>query len=126
MVILLVIITLLFVKHFLADFAYQPPFQWQNKGTYGHLGGLVHTAQHVVLTVLILAFFGVGFWPITVVAVGEALVHYHTDWAKMNINKHFGWGATTHNQFWVLTGFDQLVHALTYMGIGFYLLGYYS
>jgi hypothetical protein len=115
------ILTLLFIKHFLADFAYQPPYQWQNKGTYGHLGGIVHTLQHVALTVLILAAFSISFWPIVAIASAEYLIHYHTDWAKMNINKHYGWGATTHNEFWILTGLDQLVHALTYMGMAFYL-----
>lgn len=115
------ILTCLFIKHFLADFAYQPPYQWRNKGTYGHLGGIAHTAQHVALTVLILIAFGVEARLVWGIALLEALVHYHTDWAKMNINKHYGWGANTHSQFWVLTGFDQLIHALTYVGIGFIL-----
>lgn len=115
------ILTALFVKHFVADFLYQPKYQWANKGTYGHAGGLVHTGQHVLLTAVILFLFGVALPAIAVVAIFEALVHYHTDWAKMNINKKYGWGATTHSEFWILTGFDQLVHALTYMAIGFYL-----
>jgi hypothetical protein len=123
---LLTILSLLFVKHFLADFAYQPRYQWANKGTYGHWGGLVHTGQHVLLTVLILLVFSISLPVIATIAIAEALIHYHTDWAKMNINAHFGWGATTHNEFWILTGFDQLIHALTYMGMGFYLLGIYN
>ena len=116
------ILTALFVKHFLADFAYQPPYQWQNKGTYGHPGGLVHTGQHVLLTVLVLFAFGIGLPIIAAIAVGEALIHYHTDWAKMNINKHYGWGATTHNEFWILTGADQLAHALTYIAMAMYIV----
>lgn len=119
--IILWILTALFVKHFVADFLYQPPYQWQNKGTYGHWGGLVHTGQHVVLTTLILLAFGIATPLVASIAVLEFVIHYHTDWAKMNINKHFGWGATTHNEFWILTGLDQLVHALTYLGIGFIL-----
>lgn len=115
------ILTCLFIKHFVADFLYQPRYQWANKGTYGHWGGLVHTGQHVLLTMFILLSFGIAVPIVATVAVAEAIVHYHTDWAKMNINAHFGWGATTHNEFWILTGFDQLVHALTYMAIGFYL-----
>ena len=123
---ILYILTALFVKHFVADFLYQPPYQWKNKGTYGHWGGLVHTGQHVLLTVLILVLFGIGLVPVAVIAVGEAIVHYHTDWAKMNINAHYGWGATTHNEFWILTGLDQLIHALTYMAMAFYLVEYYA
>lgn len=115
------ILCALFVKHFLADFAYQPPYQWQNKGKYGHPGGLAHTGQHVVLTAIILALFSVPLSIVAAIAVFEAIIHYHTDWAKMNINAYFGWGAKTHSQFWVLTGLDQLIHALTYMGMAFIL-----
>lgn len=110
------------IKHFVADFLYQPPYQWQNKGTYGHWGGLVHTGQHVVLTGLILLLFGISVPLILTIVVLEALIHYHTDWAKMNINRHFGWTATTHNEFWILTGADQLVHSLTYVGMAFLLV----
>ncbi len=28
--------------HFLVDFVLQTPFQYRNKGTYGHAGGLLH------------------------------------------------------------------------------------
>jgi hypothetical protein len=120
------ILTALFVKHFICDFLYQPPYQWKNKGTYGHWGGLVHTGQHVVATIAILAIAGISLPIITMIAVAEFIVHYHTDWAKMNVNRHYGWGATTHNEFWILTGLDQLVHALTYMGMAFYLTDVYT
>jgi len=111
------------IKHFVADFFYQPAYQWKNKGTYGHWGGIIHTGQHVLLTIIILALFGIAVPAIVTIAILEFVIHYHTDWAKMNINKHFGWGATTHNEFWILTGFDQLVHSLTYVGMAFYLVG---
>lgn len=116
------ILTALLVKHFIADFLYQPPYQWQNKGTYGHPGGLVHTGQHVLLTAIILACFGIAVPAIAGVVVFEALVHYHMDWAKMQLNAAKGWKCNTHNEFWILTGFDQLVHALTYLAIAAYLI----
>ncbi len=108
--------TALTVKHFVCDFLYQPPYQWQNKGTYGHWGGIVHSGQHAMASFLILLFFVAT--PIALaIAISEFIIHYHTDWAKMNINKAYGWGATTHNQFWVLLGVDQLIHSLTYIGM---------
>lgn len=119
----MLLLAILFLKHFVADFLYQPPYQWQNKGTYGHWGGLVHTGQHVVLTGIILALFSISVPVILAICVVEALVHYHMDWAKMKFNKYKGWTATTHNEFWILMGFDQLVHSLTYVGIGAYLYG---
>lgn len=103
------------VKHFVADFLYQPPYQWQNKGTFMHPGGLIHAGQHALATAFILLFFAV---PLAApLAIGEFIIHYATDWSKMNINKKMGWGATTHNEFWILLGVDQLIHSLTYVAI---------
>lgn len=114
----IVLLTLLTVKHFIFDFAYQPPYQFLNKGTYGHKGGIVHAGQHAVATFFILLFFA-SPWLALLIPVAEFLIHYHVDWAKMNINKKKGWGANTHNEFWVLLGVDQLLHSLTYLGIAY-------
>lgn len=113
---------LLNVKHFFIDFPWQPPFMWMNKGTYGHLGGIYHALLHAVGTfaVFMLLFNSqsshaafVAFY----LAAIDAVVHYHIDWAKMNINKKMGWGPTTHPEFWTLTGLDQLLHQATYIGL---------
>lgn len=113
---MITLLTLLLVKHFIFDFYYQPPYMWQNKGTFGHMGGIVHSGLHAIATFAILLFFTA---PVVALAamVFEFIVHYWTDYAKMNINRIKGWGATTHNEFWQLTGFDQLVHQLTYVVI---------
>jgi len=49
------------------------------------------------------------------VLILDFVAHYHVDWAKMNINRAMGWGATTHNEFWWLTGLDQWLHQMTYL-----------
>ncbi len=116
---MLILLILLQLKHFWLDFWYQPPYMWQNKGTYGHPGGLIHSFFHAVATYFCLEIVlqdALALWPMWICVV-EFLIHYHVDWAKMNINKKMGWGATTHNEFWQLTGFDQLLHQLTYVGI---------
>jgi hypothetical protein len=110
------LITLLLIKHFVFDFYYQPPFMWQNKGTFGHWGGIVHSGLHSIATFVILLFFTSPAIAVLAV-VFEFVVHYLTDYAKMNINRVKGWTATTHNEFWQLTGLDQLVHQLTYVAI---------
>lgn len=110
-----ILLSLLFVKHFVADFLYQPPYQWKNKGTYGHWGGLVHSGQHAVITFLLLLYFAPSLT--LVLSVAEFVIHYHMDWFKMNYNKYKGWACNTHNEFWVLVGVDQLVHSMTYVGI---------
>lgn len=110
----LLLMTLLLVKHFIWDFYYQPPYMWQNKGTFGHPGGILHSGYHALTTFYILLFF--TNIPLAALAlVFEFVVHYLTDYAKMNINRIKGWTATTHNEFWQLTGFDQLIHQLTYV-----------
>ena len=112
---MLTIITLLFLKHFIVDFPLQTKFQWSNKGTYGHLGGVLHASLHGLGTFLCFLFF-VDHWGLAFIfGLFDAILHYHIDWAKMNLNKKLGWGPTTHEQFWWLLGLDQLLHALTYI-----------
>lgn len=112
---------LLFVKHFIADFPLQKwAYQYANKGTYGHPGGLLHAGIHVIGTFAVFMFmfdqlslaavYVAGF-----LALLDGVIHYHVDWAKMSLNKAKGWGPNTHNEFWVLLGVDQLLHALTYI-----------
>lgn len=114
---MILLLTLLLVKHFVWDFWYQPPYMWQNKGTFGHWGGVAHSGIHALTTAIILV--AMGYWneQTFLLPAFEFTVHYFTDWAKMNINRVKGWGATTHNEFWQLTGFDQLIHQLTYVVI---------
>jgi hypothetical protein len=109
------LLLLLFLKHFIVDFPLQKPYQYLNKGNYGHPGGILHSALHGVGTFICIWFFFPSV--ALVMAFADFLVHYHVDWAKVNINKAFNWGPTTHEQFWWLLGLDQLAHALTYIAI---------
>ena len=110
----LILITLLFTKHFIVDFPMQTKFQWSNKGTYGHAGGILHAWLHCMGSLFCLYWYApVAAWYL---AAADGLIHYHVDWAKMNLNKRLGWGPTTHEQFWWLLGLDQFLHALTYIG----------
>jgi hypothetical protein len=118
----MIFLTLLFVKHFIIDFPLQTKYQWSNKGTYGHPGGILHAGLHGVGTFIIVYFFSHELWIPFFFATLDALFHYHIDWAKMNLNKKLGWGPTTHEQFWWLLGLDQLLHALTYITIAALLL----
>jgi hypothetical protein len=103
-------------KHFVVDFLLQRKYQYINKGIYGHPGGLIHAGIHGLGTFLILWPFASIVW-LVLMAVFDAVMHYHIDWAKTNINKHYGWTAATHDEFWWLLGADQLLHWLTYVVI---------
>jgi hypothetical protein len=109
----LILLVLLFTKHFIIDFPLQTPYQYQNKGKYGHPGGLLHSGLHGATTFLILSFFT----PLAIVfGIVDFLVHYHIDWAKVKLNNHFQ--LTSENpQFWTLLGLDQYLHAMTYIAM---------
>ena len=111
----LCLMMLLSIKHFVVDFPLQGPYQYQNKGSYGHFGGILHASLHGIGTALCFWWYA----PMACILLGflDFGYHYHIDWAKMNLNKKFGWGPTTHEQFWWLLGLDQLLHVLTYIGL---------
>lgn len=117
----IVILALLLIKHFIWDFFYQPPYMWKNKGTMGHPGGLIHAGAHAFASFAILLWWA-GFENALFVSICEFFIHYAMDFAKMNLNRDMGWACNTHDQFWQLTGLDQLVHQLTYIGMVFYVV----
>jgi hypothetical protein len=110
----LLCLSLLFTKHFVVDFPLQKPYQYLNKGTYGHPGGILHASLHGLGTIAALWMF-TNLQMVLLLGFMDAIIHYHIDWAKMKMNKVFGWGATTHEQFWWLLGLDQYLHAMTYI-----------
>lgn len=114
--IILTLFTLLILKHFIIDFPAQTPYQWMNKGTYGHPGGILHAGLHGAGTFLCFAVFFVTPFALFV-ALLDMIIHYHVDWVKMNVNKKYGWKADTHPEFWIALGLDQLAHYLTYVGL---------
>lgn len=112
----LVLISFLLIKHYIWDFYYQPPYMWKNKGTFGHPGGLLHAGIHAAASLIILVSFS-DLEKALFLSICEFVIHYATDFYKMNINREMGWACNTHDQFWQLTGFDQLIHQLTYIGM---------
>jgi len=112
------------IKHFICDFPLQKPYQYLNKGTYGHLGGILHSFIHGAATWLILDFFidENKSYLVPLISILEAAIHYHIDWAKVKLNKHYGWKCDNSEKFWYLLGFDQLLHQLTYILIIYSIL----
>lgn len=114
---ILVILSLLQLKHFLVDWVFQTDYQIAHKGQYMHPGGLIHSLQHGVLTAVVAAG---AAGPLQCLAVGalDMVIHYHVDWMKQNLSR----GLTpADKRFWVLMGADQLAHQLTYLLIVFLL-----
>lgn len=110
----------LFVKHFICDFPLQAyPWMYRNKGTYGHLGGVAHASIHALGTAMVLVpFIGLAALKFALI---DAIVHYHIDWAKMNVSRHNDLQPNNSEWFWILLGFDQLLHHLTYFALIYYI-----
>lgn len=99
------VFVLLFTKHFILDFIFQTPYQYLNKGKYGHPGGLLHSGLQGSGTFLILG------WQAALI---DLVIHYHIDWAKVQVNSRFKLKPDNSEKFWWLLGLDQYLHYMTY------------
>lgn len=120
---LLVVFTVLQVKHFICDYPLQTPYQLKHKGIYGHPGGIIHSAIHALGTLTAFLVVTPTLALGAAIVVGEFLVHYHTDWAKDQVMRRKGYNVHQH-EFWWAIGADQLVHHLTYIVIAGVLVGF--
>jgi hypothetical protein len=116
MEIVLILFALLSIKHFLADFVFQTNNMVLEKGNYGAKGGIYHSLIHALLT-------GLVFWSVLdsiglvmFIAILDGVIHYHIDWAKININRSRKL-TPADQSFWFWLGVDQLMHYLTYVGL---------
>lgn len=110
----LTLLVLLVLKHFIADFILQTDTMVREKGTYGAKGGLHHSFIHGILTALVMLPLTESVILALFIGLVDAIAHYHIDWAKMNISKHY---TPADKQFWFWLGVDQMLHYLTYIGI---------
>jgi hypothetical protein len=105
------------VKHTIADYVLQTQYQFSNKGSYGHPGGLLHSGLHVILTLPVFLVLPPATMELAfTIIVGEFVIHYHIDWIKEQLNKRYALKQSD-QQFWNLFGIDQLAHSLTYVAI---------
>lgn len=109
---LIITLILLQCKHFLADFVWQTNKMIEEKGIYGAGQGINHSVIHALGTFL--AFL----WVHPIVAVAAAIIdfilHYHIDWAKIQINKKYN-HTPKDAKFWFWLGADQMLHQYTYI-----------
>jgi hypothetical protein len=119
---LLAVLAILEVKHFIFDYPLQTRYHIENKGSYGHLGGIVHSGMQAGATVA--TFFAVtpSLALGAAIVAGEFVLHYHFDWGKDQINKRLHL-TPSDRRFWWAIGADQLLHHLTYIAIAGILVG---
>ena len=105
---------LLFVKHWYIDFVDQSMDEVNSKGNYGEWLGIRHSFKHGFATFIILLYFTFNIFDALWLGIMDFVIHYHTDWAKININRKKNYTVET-PQFWAWLGADQLVHSFTYL-----------
>lgn len=106
------ILVLLFIKHWYVDFVNQTNEEVHWKGTYLDWRGVKHSLKHGAGTFLIISL--VDFDLAFLLGSLDFILHYHIDWAKININKQHGY-TPQDKEFWTWLGADQLAHSLTYL-----------
>jgi hypothetical protein len=119
---ILLLMLLLQLKHYWADFGIQTYTQTVRKGVYGDLLGLSHTLDHIILSLVALMVFNC-FYPVSALTIllystVEGVIHYHIDWFKVR----FGTKNMQSGLFWNQFGLDQLAHQLTYIGMIYLML----
>jgi hypothetical protein len=104
------------IKHFLCDFVLQTTNQVLNKGRYLHMGGITHAGLHMLGSLPALLVLTHAAPLIAMLLLAELLIHYHTDWAKAQVDRALRLN-DTNSLYWTIFGSDQLIHQLTYLGM---------
>jgi hypothetical protein len=119
---ILILLMLLQVKHFYADFVLQTYMQTVKKGVWLDPVGISHTTDHIWCTLVVLLLFSL-FVPISgaviiIIALIEGVIHYLVDYNKVK----YGSKDNTKPIFWTQFGLDQLAHQATYIAMAWYIL----
>jgi hypothetical protein len=119
---ILLLILLLQIKHWYADFKIQTYMQTVKKGVWLDPIGVSHTADHVWCSFVALLVFNL-IVPLSVMAmilavVAEGITHYLIDFVKVK----YGIKDNTKPLFWNQFGLDQLAHQSCYLLMVWYLL----
>lgn len=112
---ILLLILLLQIKHWYADFKIQTYLQTVKKGIWADPIGMSHTGDHIWATLVALMIFNL-FVPISaglivVAALAEGIAHYLIDYTKVK----YGCKDNTKPLFWNQFGLDQLAHQTCYI-----------
>ncbi len=113
---LLVVLLILQLKHFVCDFVLQTPYQFLNKGKYGHPGGIIHAGLHALTSTPIFYVVPVSWRAALAIVIGEFIVHYHIDWSKEQTVKRKKL-KFPQAEYWWAFGADQGLHQITYLAM---------
>ena len=81
----------LLIKHFLADYVFNPAYQPTNKHIYGSTGSLAHSGTHMAFCFLALMWFlplEIVIYPLLLVSVQNGLCYLNTAAAAIMLHTH--------------------------------------
>ncbi|WP_336489335.1 DUF3307 domain-containing protein [Methylobacterium nigriterrae] len=103
------------VKHYVADFVLQT--DWMARGKEQERGWLLplcaHVACHALATLGVALVIAPRLWWLALV---DFAIHFCIDRVKSVVARRGRW-TPAQAQFWWLLGFDQMLHALTDIGL---------
>ncbi len=104
----------LFICHFLADYCLTTPkmikAKASGKGLY-HI--LYHSCVHAILIGIVFVLFGFSLKICALLFLIEMISHFIIDYCKGLVGRVFpAFADNSQKAFWVLYGFDQLLHLL--------------
>lgn len=109
-----ILLAALAVKHWYIDFVNQTAEEVAEKGNYLAGAGLRHSVKHGLGTALVFGMLTTDWIDAVLLGILDFLLHYHIDWAKININRRYNY-TVEDQQFWAWLGADQLAHTFTYL-----------
>lgn len=114
----LLLISLL-ICHYLADFCLTTPAMIKAKADGRKAGPiLLHACIHAMLMGLCMLLFGVSWKMLLLLMLAELVSHYLIDTTKGLLTARFHSLADQQKRsYWMLYGFDQLLHLLVIVGI---------
>jgi hypothetical protein len=118
---ILLLLLLLQIKHWYADFKIQTYMQTIKKGVWLDPIGMSHTLDHMWTTLVVLFVFSffhtLSVSAILTIAILEGIYHYMVDYTKVK----YGCKDNTKPLFWNQFGLDQLAHQVSYLAIAAFI-----
>jgi Protein of unknown function (DUF3307) len=110
----LLLLLALQVKHVICDGPLQTLQMVRDKSVYLKPLGVIHALIHCAGSFMILLFAGLPLVFVLQLVLLEFVLHYHIDFIKESIVKHFGWYHSDGPFWWALI-VDQTLHHMSYV-----------
>lgn len=113
---LLFILVLLTLKHYVADYQFQPQVLADAKTDSRWTWAIsLHSAVHAALTMIVL-FPMLTYYAVLLFGLIDFCLHFLIDyWKSQKAGKY----TPAQRKFWLLLGVDQTLHHLTYIAIAY-------